>query len=60
MIDLIDKYLNEATANVKSMTDDELLNFWKDQKRRNFNKMSGKLFVAFIDEIKRRNLTSRL
>lgn len=60
MMDLIDKYLNEATANVKSMTDDELLSFWQDQKRRNFNKMSGKLFVAFIDEIKRRNLTSRL
>jgi hypothetical protein len=57
-MDLVEKYI--ATANVKTMTDEELLSFWQDQKRRNFNKMSGKLFVAFIDEIKRRHLTNRL
>lgn len=59
MIDL-DKYLTEDSINVRSMGDNELLTLWKEQKKKNFKKMSGKLFAIFIDEIKKRNLASKL
>lgn len=57
---LEEKYLEEKKDKVESMSDDELIGFYRKHKKANFQGMSGNLFTSLIDEIKLRKLVKRI
>ena len=57
-MDIIEK--SDPQKRITSLSDEELLKFWFEQKKKEFKNFTGKEFVVFIDEFKKRDLLKKI
>ena len=57
-MDIIEK--SDPQKRITSLSDEELLKFWFEQKKKEYKNFTGKEFVVFIDEFKKRDLLKKI